>query len=227
MLSMLFAYCCTLPLSGDEPVKEDRNVGPFTAISLTVAASVLLTQGSPQKIEIEGDSKSLAELETIVTGNELKIQAKNRLGGNFGHVVISVTVPQIDGLSVSGSGDLSAKSGLKTEELEIKVSGSGSVVISELNAREVSATITGSGDINIASGQAGSELDVEITGSGSFSGEGFAARETDVKITGSGSATVWAVKELDTNITGSGNVEYRGNPEVNANSTGSGRTRAK
>jgi hypothetical protein len=227
LLASAFAFFCTVPVKGGEPVKESRNVDPFTSISLNISADVFLTQGSPQKIEMEGDSKSLAEIETTVSGGKLKIQTKSRFGGNLGHVSIYITIPEIDELSVAGSGNITAKSSLKSDELDMEVSGSGSVSIKDLDVREASATITGSGNINIASGQAQSELDVVITGSGSFSGEGFSADEVDVTITGSGSAEVWAVKELDTNITGSGNVGYKGNPQVSANTTGSGRTHSR
>jgi hypothetical protein len=224
LLVTAFAFSCTAPVMCGEIIKETRNVGPFSSISLTLSADVYLTQGATQKVEIEGDKNSLEEIETLVTGEVLKIGTKNRFGGNIGNVTIYITVPEINGLSVAGSGDITAKSGLKTDEMDLAVSGSGSIHIKDLNVREISATITGSGNIDIASGQAQSELDVVITGSGSFSGEGFAADEADITITGSGSAAVWAVKELETNITGSGNVNYKGNPQVNANSTGSGRT---
>lgn len=222
----MLAFSCTAPVLSGETVKEIRNVGQFSAISLTISADVFLTQGSVQKIEIEGDKSSLEKIETTVNGGTLKICTKDMFHSSIGKVSVYITVPGINGLTLSGSGDIEAGSGITADELDMNISGSGSIRLSDLSAREVSATITGSGNIDVSSGKAQSELDVEITGSGSFSAEGFSVPEVDVTITGSGSARVWAVKELETDITGSGNVAYKGNPLVNANSTGSGKTRS-
>jgi hypothetical protein len=226
LFAAMLAFSCTAPVLRGETVKETRTVGPFSAISLSISADVLLAQGSVQKVEIEGDKSSLEKIETVVTDNTLKIRTKDGFHGNTGKVTVHITVPEVSALSIAGSGDISAGAAIRTDELDLNVSGSGSIRLSELSAREVSATITGSGDINISAGKAESELEVIITGSGSFSATGFSAQEVDVKITGSGSAKVWAVKELETNITGSGNVEYKGTPQVDANSTGSGKTRS-
>lgn len=224
LFSLAIMISCSAPVLSGETVKEIRDVDQFSAISLAISADVYLIQGSPQKVEIEGDKASLQEIETVVSTGKLKIKTKDFFHGNIGKINIYITVPEINALSVAGSGDIKAQSVIKTDELDLNVSGSGSIHFKELNVREVSATITGSGDMDIASGEAQNELEVVITGSGSFSGKGFSAQEVNVNITGSGSAKVWAVKELDTNITGSGDVEYKGNPQVDANSTGSGRT---
>jgi hypothetical protein len=226
LFATMLAFSCTAPVLSGETVKEIRNVGPFSAINLTISADVFLTQGSVQKIEIEGDKNSLKEIETTVTGETLKICTKDMFHGNIGKVSVYITVPGINALTISGSGDITAAAVITADELDLNVSGSGSIRFSELSAREVSATITGSGNIDVSAGKAQSELEVVITGSGSFAAEGFSVPEADVTITGSGSARVWAVKELETNITGSGNVAYKGEPLVNANSTGSGKTRS-
>jgi len=225
LFAALLAFSCTAPVLSGETVKEIRNVSPFSAVSLAISADVFLVQGPVQKVEIEGDKTSLEEIETVVSDETLKIRTKDMFHGNIGKVSVYITVPKVNALSVTGSGDIAAESDIRTDELDLDVSGSGSIRFSKLYAREVSATITGSGDIDISAGEAQSELEVVITGSGSVSAEGFSVQEADVTITGSGSARILAVKELETNITGSGNVLYKGNPQVNAKATGSGRTR--
>jgi hypothetical protein len=190
-LVIALTVSCTTPVMSGETVKETRDVSPFSSINLAISADVYLTQGAVQKVEIEGDKGSLQEIETSVSDETLKIKTKDYFHGNFGKISIYITVPEIHTLSVSGSGDITAQSSVKTNELDLNVSGSGSIHFKELSARELSATITGSGDIDLASGQAETETDVVITGSGSFSGEGFVAQEVVVTITGSGSAKVW------------------------------------
>jgi hypothetical protein len=220
----MLAFSCTAPVLSGDTIKEVRNVDQFSGVSLAISANVFLTQGPVQKVEVEGDKTSLEEIETEVNNGTLKIHTKDMFHGNFGKVSVYITVPAINALTVSGSGDITANSDINSDELDLNISGSGSIRFSALSAGEVSANITGSGNIEVSAGQARSDLEVVVTGSGSLSAEGFSAAKADVTITGSGSAKIWAVEELETNITGSGNVAYKGNPLVNANSTGSGKT---
>jgi hypothetical protein len=218
--------CATNVLTG-QTVKETRDLPAFTGISLAFSGNVYVTQGSPQKVEIEADKSTMEIIQSEVDGSTLVLKTKDGHWRDLGVIKVTITIPDISELSVSGSGDLICASRIKTNEIELHISGSGSVKMSELEANEISAEITGSGDIALTgTSNTESEMDVTITGSGSFKAEGLAVGEASVRITGSGSATVHALKELETNITGSGSVYYKGNPMVNANATGSGKTKS-
>jgi len=223
--SFVLLTCTTAVISG-QTVKETRNVSGFTGVSLAFSGDVYVTQGSQFKVEIEADKDVLDVLISEIEGDRLVLRTKNGAWRNLGQVKAFITMPEIDQLTVSGSGDMICESSVKADEIELAVSGSGSLRLSNLTAREVDAVVTGSGDI-IVNGHASenSELDVTITGSGNIKAEGLAVSEASVRITGSGSASVNVLKELETNITGSGSVYYKGNPLVNASATGSGRTR--
>lgn len=223
---LLLISCVSNVLTG-QTVKETRDVQPFSGVTLAFSGNVYITQGSPQKVVIEADKGTMDKIETQMNGDNLVLKTRDGHWRDLGKINVYITMPEIDHLAVTGSGDLICESPVKTDEVELFVSGSGSVRISSLSAREVSAEITGSGDI-IVSGNSNndSELEATITGSGSIKAENLAVAEASITITGSGSATVNATKELETNITGSGSVNYRGNPLVNANATGSGRTRS-
>ena len=171
LFALALIVSCNAPLLSGETIKETRNVSSFSSISLAVAADVYLTQGAVQKVEIEGDKTSLPEIETKVEGGTLKIQTKD-FHGNIGKITLfTLPSPEINGLSVAGSGDIIAESAVKTDEMDMNVSGSGSIRLKELNLREVSATITGSGNIDIASGQAQNELEAVIPVRGPFQGQ--------------------------------------------------------
>ncbi len=210
-----------------QTVKENRNVTGFTGVALAFSGNVYITQGDQFKVEIEADRDALEVIETTLRGDVLVLKTKNGVWRNLGKINAYITLPSIEKLSVSGSGDMICESPIRTSEIDLSVSGSGSLRLSNLSAREVDAEVTGSGDI-VISGQplSGSELDATITGSGDIKAVDFPVEEVDVQITGSGSASVNAIKELETSITGSGNVNYKGNPLVNANATGSGRTKS-
>jgi hypothetical protein len=211
-------------LSG-QIVKETREVPAFSGIDLAFSGTVYVTQGNENKVVIEADKSIMDIIETRMNGDHLVLKTRNGNWKNMGEVKIYITMTHIDHLSVSGSGNMECQSLIQTSDLEIDVSGSGSVNLQNLKASAISAVVTGSGDIELAGSSNTSRLEATITGSGSIKAAKLAVDDASVNITGSGSAQVNALKQLETQITGSGNVLYKGNPVVNANSTGSGRTR--
>lgn len=221
---IVFSCTSSVQLSG-QTTTITRDLPAFRSVSLSISADVLISQGSQQKVEIEADENVIDIIETNVRGDDLVIKTENFFWRNIGKVRIYVTVPELNGLQVSGSGDIVAQTPIITDEIDLNISGSGSIQIEELESQDVHATITGSGDIRLAGDNTASNLKTVITGSGDFRAADFAVENASVNITGSGTARIHVTNELETNITGSGDVHYRGNPLVDANSTGSGRTR--
>lgn len=210
-----------------QTTKETRKVGTFTGVSLAFSGDIFIKQGSPLSVVIEAEQKTLEVIESELEGSTLVLKTKNGHWRDLGKITVYITMPEIDNLSVSGSGDIICQSLVKTDEINLKISGSGSIKMQDLSVREIDAVVTGSGDIMLSgAGSPSGEMNATITGSGSIRAEGMPVAEVQVTITGSGSASVHATKELETNITGSGSVLYKGNPLVNANATGSGRTRS-
>ncbi len=203
---------------------ETRTPGNFSKVSLAISANVTIVQGSQCKIEIDADEDDLEKIETEISNETLNIKTKSWSGINH-NVTIKITMPDLKGISVAGSGKVSSDTQFKSNDLKLAVSGSGNIVLTDNGAESIDAVITGSGNIHLKGGKFANELKVTITGSGSYSSIGMQVSNASVTITGSGSAKVDVTGELKTYITGSGNVYYQGNPMVNANSTGSGKTK--
>jgi hypothetical protein len=205
--------------------KETRNLDKFNDISLSIAAKVFIVQGSEYRFEIEADEDDLGKIETNVKNGKLEIKTKNWMSGLGGNITIHITLPELEGLSVSGSGSINSNSKFNCQDLDLAVTGSGVINMEDLAVHELNAMITGSGNIKLNGKPVAQELLLTITGSGNYSAEELKINEARITITGSGSAKVNVVQQLKTNITGSGNVLYKGDPMINANSTGSGRTK--
>lgn len=216
---------CTSNVITGQIVKESRDLPSFEGVSLAFSGNVFITQGSSQRVEIEADKNTMEVIETRVEGDVLVLKYKNGHWRDLGKVTVYITMPNISALSVAGSGDMICNNPVKVHEIELSVSGSGSLKMADLAFHEIDAAITGSGDISLRGNGDPGELDARITGSGNFKAGELSVGEAVVNITGSGSATVFAVKELETNITGSGSVYYKGNPSISANAVGSGRTK--
>jgi len=210
--------------------EQTRKVDPFTEISLRIGAKVHLEQGAKQNLEIVAKASTLDEIVTEVKDGKLIIRFPNKdfFWKTFqpGEITIYITTPEINGLGISGSGDIIAENEIKTKILDLAVSGSGNIKLSELSAERVKTAISGSGDIVLAGKAAAQDLSVAISGSGNFKGLNFSADDVSIKIAGSGNVDVEANKNLFVRLAGSGNVTYKGNPMIDQSIAGSGKVRS-
>lgn len=205
--------------------RESRNVDNFNKVSLGVAADLYLTQGNTTSLSIEGDEDDLEEIITEVRNHTLVIRRKS----NFhwfswnDKVKIYLTVPEINAISLGGSGKILGTNQIHSDDLDISVSGSGHVDM-EVNAERLSQNVSGSGSIEL-SGKS-NEVELRISGSGNVDAEDLQADNYDVRISGSGRCRIYVMKSIMANISGSGHVYYRGNPDkVISNVSGSGKVR--
>jgi hypothetical protein len=179
---------------------ESRAAGSFSRIDLAGSPAVEVAVGPATSVSVTTDDNILPVIETKVSGDTLSIRSKCSYNTSLG-VKVSITVPALEGVSVSGSGNIHV-AGLKAGDMEAGVTGSGNVTLSGVADR----------------------LSGQITGSGNLRAGDFDAKRVRVTVTGSGNATIRATEELDASVTGSGNVHYSGNPpEVRRNVTGSGK----
>jgi carbon monoxide dehydrogenase subunit G len=219
-LSLILALCVSLPLLAQN--SETRSLSGFTKLSVGVPADVRLSKG-PFKVQLEGED--LEEIETEVKGNQLVIKRKNDKWSFFGNdsdrIVIHISMPSLEAVSLSGSGKLESNDQFSASHMKLNVSGSGRMRL-PVAAEKLDAHVSGSGDIE-TSGTA-TVLNAHISGSGKVKAEALRAREVEVHISGSGSCSVHADNKLDAHISGSGNVNYTGSPaSVNARTSGSGK----
>jgi hypothetical protein len=227
--------------------KESRDVSTFTKIAFQVPGKLYLRQGSPQKVEIEGDKDIVGKIETKVEGSRLVIEHEDERHwrwGNDDKVNVYITVKNIDALNVGGSGDLIGETKIVTGDIDLNVSGSGNMKVDVEASGDMESDVSGSGNIELrgtcnsfesdvsGSGQvrvtlnASGDADFGVSGSGKIEARGSASK---VKANISGSGKVLAA-DLETNscevrITGSGDVEINVKNELDANITGSGSVR--
>ncbi|QJX47017.1 DUF2807 domain-containing protein [Hymenobacter taeanensis] len=206
--------------------RETRQVGAFTSLVLAGSPTVILRQGSPQKVEVEGDAEDLSHLETAVTNDgRLRIGSKRTSGNssyrNRGSIKVYVTMPTIKGLIVSGSGNIRATEAVKADNLNLTVSGSGGIELVSLTADKINTAVSGSGNIDIA-GVAPTQ-DISVSGSGNVKASKLRSEVCHVAISGSGNCRLMATKGLDASIVGSGDVYVMGSPKISSSVIGSGR----
>jgi hypothetical protein len=208
--------------------KETRNVRGFTKVSFGVAGDLFIKIGPEYHLVIEGDKRILDEIETEVSGDRLTIKKDNwRFSFNDERVTINITMPEIEGLGVSGSGKAQIMDNVEADQLSLSVSGSGKLMTASLDVDDLNCGISGSGDVILGSGGSIDNGDISISGSGGFSGEEIEIDHLEASISGSGNCRCRVGDSLEAHVSGSGNITYIGNPRVNARVSGSGHVRSK
>ncbi len=208
---------------------EQRKLSAFTEISLRIGANVHLSQGKDQIVEVKGDEATLNKLITEVKNRKLIIRYPTETifssKWNPGKVDLFVTIPQIDGLAVVGSGSITAKDKIESRILDLSLSGSGDIRLENLKAEKVKSLISGSGDLYLTGQQTAAEFNSSLSGSGNVKATGFPANDVDIKISGSGSCWVKPERNLIVRILGSGSVYYKGNPAIDSSILGPGQVK--
>lgn len=224
LLTFLLSAAITLPLTAQ---KRSVDVGSFSELSLGISATLYVKQGPNNNLEIECDDDIFEKIEFEIRGDKLVIKKEGKWNWNDGwrrsEVDIYVTMREIEGLSVSGSGLIESDGQLDTEDIRLSVSGSGDMDL-DINGNEMDLRISGSGSIRL-NGVA-NEAEAKISGSGRVKAEDMTVKTFEASISGSGSCYITATEEVSANISGSGSVYYAGDPKrINSNSSGSGKIR--
>ncbi len=191
---------------------------PFTGVDLTIAGDVFIRQGNEQLVEVEGPDNIIDLLELDVQGNTWDIEFDEcvNIDGRFR---VFITLPEIEYLAISGSGQIKSLDTLDVVDLILRISGSGDMDLG-IEAVKIDSRISGSGEV-FMEGDA-EDIELRISGSGDYNAFNLSAVEAEVRITGSGDAEVNVSDHLDVEITGSGDVFYRGNPTLDVDISGSG-----
>jgi hypothetical protein len=208
--------------------KEQRNHNGFTSISFGIPGNLYVETGSKFSVVLEGDQSVLDNIITEVSGRRLVIKKENwRNFNNEKNVVVRITLPEIEGLGVSGSGKAELVGPVNADNLSLSVSGSGNLQAGSIEADRLSCSISGSGNIVISGKGSCDNGEITISGSGNYTGEQLEIDHLDVRVSGSGNCSCRAGDSLKASVSGSGNVAYLGDPKVDARVSGSGKVRSR
>jgi hypothetical protein len=206
-------------------ITEERQVTNFDRIALEGSGDVIVTQGGSESLTVETDDNVMEYVKTEVEGGTLTIGLVSglRTGVNIQsttRLIFYVGVDDLTGVSISGSGEIEAKT-LETEWLDAEISGSGKIRVSNLAAGELTTEINGSGEVELFDGKVDKQ-DISINGSGEYLAGVVCSASVQISVSGSGDATVCATESLEADISGSGSVGYYGKPSVDVSTSGSG-----
>ena len=204
---------------------EDRHLSGFTSVSVAGSFDVVITQGSTESVKVQAPSDVINRIITEVEGSTLKIYTKNDndwhlFDGGHKKIMIYVSIKDVNGVSLSGSGDVSFREGLRGGSFKLKLTGSGDVS-GKLWVKNLEVNLAGSGDIKV-SGSADNS-NISVAGSGDYTARDLTTNTASVRVAGSGDARINVSQKLDASVVGSGDVYYTGSVKsVSSSKIGSG-----
>lgn len=230
-LTAIIGFCsCEAGIFGEigngVSLTQEIEVGEFDRISIPDFVDVYYTQSSDQQCVTLTCDENLTEYYKIhVRDGELIVDCKGSFYNNI-DTYVTVCSPVLNGVKLSGSGDLHIEDTLKTEDnFTIEVNGSGDADVAGITAGSVRTSLTGSGDVEIEKIEAESAT-FRSSGSGDIEVDNLTAESIKVATTGSGDCTLRCKDSgtLDIQISGSGDITASGTARaiVNISTTGSG-----
>jgi hypothetical protein len=220
---------------------EKRPLGASVAeVEVSGPINLTLRQGTAATLEVRGEQRLLANVDTTVDGGTLHIGPRGILLRHRQPIEVTLVLPTLEHLSISGSGQHNV-SGFSGERIELGVDGSAGLRFNG-RYREIDAGLHGSGDVELTGGNAdrvvadvkgtgrmtlvgaARELHAEIAGAGELDGRHLRAEDVHLVHHGSGTSAVYASRHVNVDMTGSGDVSVYGNPnnrEVSRNGSGS------
>ena len=206
--------------SGDVTA-ETRTIDDFDRIVLTGEGEVVFAVGSDGVVEIETDDNLLEHIETEVEDGTLTISTERNIDIDPSDgVVYRLGCPPLTGALLSGAGTIDIADCATSDQLELTLSGAGTIRAPEVDVALLEVSLPGAGEI-VAEGDA-DRLELALSGVGSFDAADLEAVDAEVRSTGVGSTVVWVTGELDLQLTGIGSVRYYGEPSVSQSVTGVG-----
>jgi hypothetical protein len=197
---VLLLAACSVTQGSGQLATESRQVSGFTEVELTGFGELTIEQTGTESLTISADDNLLPRLTSEVSGDTLVLgEEPNTTIRTTKPITYSLTVKDLTGLAISGSGKISVPK-LMATALSTKISGSGTITV---NGTAV-------------------DQDLEISGSGRYQAEQLTSKTVQAQISGSGTANVLATDMLDVKISGSGSLTYTGNPQVTQEISGSG-----
>lgn len=180
-------------------VVQKRQISSFTSISTEGAFEIEVTCQKDPSLEVEGDDNLLEFVTADVRGSELRLSSSKSFSTSE-PIRFKITVPNLDGLSVSGAGQIDIKN-MKNQKFEIDSSGAPNINVS--------------GTTNT--------IDIDSSGAGRIDTQNLQASRAVVDSKGVSRIDLDVSEHLDVTISGPSSVTYSGDPIVNKKVNGPGK----
>lgn len=231
---------CVAAFAGDNNKIIDKKVDvkAFEEIRLTGSDKIIYTQGEKVSVKIHGLKEDVEAVVITQNGKTLNVSRKSTVNNGMGwkslfrignardedKLVIYVTSPDLVKVTLTGSGDFVAKGKVDTDNLDIRLTGSGDIDFDDIICDKIDANLQGSGDIELNNVESITAV-YQVKGSGDLKVKQQRVKRTTLDLLGSGDINVdcKACDEVEASVMGSGDIVISGQyNKINKRVKGSG-----
>jgi hypothetical protein len=211
------AICAALVLRGWPGVligsgnleTEEYAFANFTRVEISSAFVFEIGYSDSYSIDVTADDNLIDYVQVSQDGETLKI----RLGAapSFRLVTLraSVTMPRLNGLTVSGASRGTVSDFTPTEGLNITVSGA-SRVEGDFTAGDIGFDVSGASTVRLEG--SADDMVAVVSGASTFNLGDFTVNNADVNVSGASTGTINLDGRLDANVSGASTLLYIGDP---------------
>jgi hypothetical protein len=207
----------------NDPNAQKRTVGDFHGIQIGGGIDLYLNQGGEEAVAVSATDREYRDrIVTEVTNGVLHIYMEDRgFHWNWGGRKLRayVSCKMLDELRASGGSDIFVDGSIKSETLEVHLSGGGDLH-GKFEVTNMTVGMSGGAD-SYVSGTAG-HLSVHVSGGGDFHGYDLATDNCNASASGGGDIYVTVNKSLDASASGGGDIHYKGSGTVQESHTSGG-----
>lgn len=203
LISCVCLSSCIYAKSGIKPSKDriERNVAVknFSKVSSNGNFSVVYEQAEKVEAVLQCPSNLEQYVEIVNNGEELVIRYKKDVridysGLNWDENCIRVKLksPDIDKITLNGSGDFRAVGDVAAEKLSVALNGSGDIILNGVRCNKATspgdfaAQLNGSGDLNVRGEVLANNAALQLNGSGDLNIYKVVAHSLAAQLNGSG-----------------------------------------
>lgn len=217
--------------SPEEIVTRSFDQSGFHAVDNAGPYDVTVRRGASFSIQAEGPRLTIERMAVSVEDGTLRLASiketakKDPKRNNLPTTRIAVTLPALDGATLSGAGKLDVDR-IDGDAVTLALSGAGNLTVARLDSRHATMTLKGAGKI-VATGGNADRVTAVLQGAGSVDADGVSARNAKLDLSGVGNVKLRASGEAEIDAGGMGNATVIGTTACRISKTGMGQASCK
>jgi hypothetical protein len=148
---------------GEQTTIENGNFDVFSKLDLLITADIQISQGDEMNVKFIGDQEIIDKISTEVVDKKWNVKFKTQENLTYDSLKIEITLPLLEEVKITGTGDVTMKNYPKAEDMKINITGVGDFNAYDMEVKKYSVNLPGVGNCYI---HASETLDVTIPGVG-------------------------------------------------------------
>jgi len=196
----------------------------FTKVEIGSAFEFEVKQSGSYSINVTADDNVIDYVRVSQIGQTLKIRLVTVPALWSATLRVSLTMPQLHDLTISGASRGTVSGFSSAEDLDISVSGA-SRLTGDITAGDVEFDISGASTIQLEG--SADDIFANVSGASQFNLDNFTVDNADINFSGASSGTVNLDGRLDADLSGASRLWYIGEPTMGTINTSGASTISK